>query len=104
MNHSEIISKLIDNRENTLSVKSIEVKFNPDSLGNPCVRVGTLPFYEWSKDKEMTYVLTYGRYLNCELLVYDKQIKNDPSYIIVKGKDNAKKELTKILNRIKRDS
>jgi hypothetical protein len=101
MNQQNIISELITSRNNTLSVKRIEVVFDSQSLGNPKISVGTLPFYEWNEDKEMTYVITYGRYLNCEMLVYDKEIKKDKDFIIVKGQDKAVKVLTKILSEIK---
>lgn len=100
MTNQDIINKLVLDRENTLSVKRIQVNLINGSMGNPCISVGTLPFYDWDKSKEMQYVLCYGRFLNCEMMVYDKQIKKDDSYIIVKGKDNAVNELTKILTKI----
>lgn len=95
----EIIEKLILSRENTLSVKKIEVVKTKGSLGNPKISVGTLPFYEWDKNQQITFVLTYGRFLNCEMLVYDKQIKSDKDFIIVKGIEAAKNELINILNK-----
>ncbi len=96
----EIINTLVTSRDNTLSVKSIEVVKEKNSLGNPCIRVGTLPFYDWDKDKQITFVITYGRYLNCEMLVYDKQIKKDKDYTIVKGIDAAAKVVTDIINKV----
>ncbi len=98
MTNEQIIETLVTKRDNTLSVKSVEVVKNPDSLANPCIRVGTQPFYEWSKEKKITYVITYGRYLNCEMLVYDKQIKADKDYIFAKGIDKAVAVLNKILS------
>ncbi|HEV3223904.1 MAG TPA: hypothetical protein VGZ90_13540 [Puia sp.] len=100
MKNKEIINTLVNNRENNLSVKSVEVVKNKASLSNPKIMVGTKPYYEWSKTKEITFVITYGRYLNCEMLVYDKQIKNDNDFITVIGKTNAAKEVNKIINNI----
>jgi len=99
MTTAEIINKLVTSRDNTLSVKSIEVVKTPGSIGNPCIRVGTLPFYDWDKIKQITYVITYGRYLNCEMLVYDKQIKKDKDYIFAKGIDAAAKVVNEIINK-----
>lgn len=100
MKHSEIINTLVTSRDNTLSVKSIEVVKTKGSMGNPCIRVGTLPFYEWDKVKQITYVITYGRYLNCEMMVYDKQIKKDKDFIFAKGIDEAAKVVTDIINKL----
>lgn len=100
MTTQNIIEKLVVTRDNTLSVKSIEVVKSPGSMGNPCIRVGTLPFYEWDKDKKITFVITYGRYLNCEMMVYDKQIKKDKDYIIVKGIDAAANVVRDIINKV----
>ena len=102
MKNNKIIKTLITDRENTLSVKSIEVVKNVESLANPRIMVGTLPFYEWDQDKTITYVITYGRYLSCNQLVYDKEIKADKDFIYAKGSDEAKKVLTKILDKIKK--
>lgn len=100
MTTTEIIERLILTREHTLSVKRIEVVLTAGSMGNPQISVGTLPYYDWDKVKEMTYVITYGRYLSCELLVYDKQIKKDPDYKIVKGKAAAEKYLRQLIDGI----
>lgn len=100
MNTNEIIKKLIIDRTNDLSVKSVEVVKTYGSMGNPCIRVGTLPFYEWDKVKEMTYVITYGRYLNCEMLVYRKQISTDKDYTIIKGQKEATEIIKNILSNI----
>ena len=100
MQQLELINKLIKNRTNNLSVKTVEVIKEIGSLGNPKISVGTLPYYEWDKEKEITFVLTYGRYLNCNMLVYDKDIKKDKSYVFCKGKKQAITELKKILNTI----
>lgn len=99
MTTQDMIEKLVVTRDNTLSVKSIEVVKTPGSMGNPCLRVGTLPFYDWDKVKQITFVITYGRYLNCEMLVYDKQIKADKDYIIVKGIDAAATTIRDIINK-----
>jgi hypothetical protein len=100
MTKIEIINRLINERENTLLVRKIEVKLNANSLGNPCISVGTLPYYEWNDIKEMEYCITYGRYLNCEMLVYDKATRKDKDYIFIKGKQNAITALSNILDGI----
>lgn len=102
MNRAEIIKTLITDRTNELLVKHIQVNLNPGSLGNPKISVGTTPFYEWNKgkDAQIGFVLTYGRFLNCELLVYNKQIKNDASFIFAKGAKEATKKLNEILDKI----
>ena len=100
MNRAEIINSLIKSRSNELTVKRVQVNLTPGSLGNPSISVGILPYYDWDKVKEPTYIITYGRYLNCEMLVYTKQIKGDKDYLIVKGTDKAVEELNNILNGI----
>lgn len=100
MNKTDIINSLVLSRENKLSVKRIEVTKTANSLGNPNISVGTLPYYDWDKVKEITYVITYGRYLNCEMLVYDKQIKKDSDYKIIKGSQTAAKYLETLLTTI----
>jgi hypothetical protein len=97
MKKQEIINNLIVNRQNNLSVKRVEVVKTKNSLGNPYISVGTLPFYEWDKDKQITFVITYGRYLNCEMMVYSKQIKNDADFVIIKGTKKAIEHLQTIL-------
>lgn len=72
-------------------------------MGNPAISVGTLPYYEWSKEKEMSYVICYGRYLNCEMLVYKSQ-RQDPDFIEVKGKEAAIKVINKIISDIKKQT
>lgn len=101
MKDREIIKYLVTDRENTLSVRKITVNKAGNSLGNPAISVGTLPYYEWSKDRQITFVLTYGRYLNCELLVYDKQIKKDGDYVFATGIKEATKVLTELINKAK---
>ena len=66
-------------------------------MGNPYLRVGTLPYYDWDKDKNITYVIAFGRYLNCSMLVYDKEIKKDKDFVIVKGQQKAIKIVDKML-------
>ena len=100
MKKEEIVEKLITSRKNDLSVKSIEVVWNPSSFGNPRITVGTKPYYEWDKVKEMEYVICYGRYLNCSLLVYDKEIRKDKDFTFVKGEKAAVKKLMEILDKI----
>ena len=101
MTNQEVINRLIIDRENTLSVRRVEVVMTAGSMGNPCISVGTAPYYEWDNHTDMTYVITYGRYLNCEMVVYPKLIKGDKSFITVKGQKAAIAEVTKILEGIK---
>ncbi|MDD5353319.1 MAG: hypothetical protein PHS93_09185 [Candidatus Omnitrophica bacterium] len=82
-----------------MSVRSIIINVNPESLSNPKIMVGTLPYYEWSKDKKITYVITYGRYLNCEMLCYNSY-KNDSSFFETNEQKEAINHLNKILNQI----
>ena len=96
-----VISKLIKDRENELSVFSLPVNIVKNSLGNPNIYVGVIPYYSWYTKKELTFVISYGRYLSVEMLVYGSY-KKDDSFIEVKGKENAIKVLNKILDNIEK--
>jgi hypothetical protein len=100
MKHSDIISQLLD-RKNDLSIKRTQVNLSAGSLGNPSITVGTQPYYDWDKDKRITYIITYGRYLSLEMLVYEKLLKDiAPDYLKTKDRDQAEKYIQDIINRI----
>ena len=95
MEHQAIIDNLL-NRENTLSVRKVTVNLTSGSIGNPQISVGTLPYYEWDKDKRVTYIITYGRFINCEMLVYEKLLK-DIEHLKTKDKDEAQTYIKNII-------
>lgn len=104
MTHEKIIKELITERKENnfaISVKSIPVILNEGSLGNPHIYVGIAPATSFSKDKRETYVITYGRYLNCEMICYETY-KKDKDYFFTKNKNIAVTYLKNILNNIKK--
>lgn len=95
----ETLNELITNRENTLSIKSKIIMLIKDSLGNPRIQVGTIPFYEWQEDKRITYVICYGRYITCEMLVYEKLLSGY-EYLKTQDQQEAKNYIRNILKNI----
>lgn len=87
----KLVNELVT-KENNLRVLSKMVNLTPGSLGNPYIRVGTLPFYDWHKKKQITYVITGGRFLNCDMLVYDAY-KKDKDYFVTKSIKKAKEKV-----------
>ena len=94
---TELVNKLVT-KDNKFIVRSITVNLIPGSLGNPNIRVGSLPFYEWSKKKEMTYVITAGRYLDCRMLT-DKAYLNDKDYFVTTSLKKAQDKVREIIER-----
>ena len=97
MTQEQLIKDFIYNRENTLSVKSIQVKLN-GTIGDPKIYVGTLPYYPLSI-KQMTYVISYGRYLSPEMLCLESY-KKDRGYFYTDSKSRAARKLAEIYNQI----
>jgi hypothetical protein len=98
MTQEQLIKDFIYNRENTLSVKKAQVKIL-DTIGDPSIFVGTIPYHSFSKDKKITYVISYGRYLNCEMLCYGT-FKKDKSFFHTDSKSRASRKLAEIYNQI----
>lgn len=92
----EVLNELITNRENTLSIKSKTITLTKDSLGNPRIQVGTIPYYDWQEDKRITYIICYGRYITCEMLVYEKLL-NGYEYLKTQDQEEAKNYIKAIL-------
>ena len=96
MTQQQIIKDFVYNRENTLSVKSMKINIS-NSVGNPSIFVGTIPNF---KDKnKFSYVISYGRYLNCEMLCYGTY-KKDKGYFETNSKSIASRRIAKIYNEI----
>lgn len=99
----EMTDKKIDNlidqlvtKDNELKVRKISVELLNGSLGNPKISVGTLPFYDFSSDKKITYVITGGRYLDCNMLCYNKY-KGDKDFQVTKSYKQAREIVRKII-------
>jgi hypothetical protein len=96
---NDLIKKMITDRKNTMSVVSVPVIKIKDSLSNPKISIGTLPFYDWSKNQKITFVIVYGRYLDCSMLCYDSY-KNDKDYFVTSDTNVAISKLTEIFNNL----
>ncbi len=94
-NIDKIIDELIQ-KKNELAVRKQTVNLTAGSLGNPKISVGVLPFYEWSKSKKVTYVITGGRYLDCRMLV-DRAYKNDSDFVVTNNYARAKQLVRNII-------
>jgi hypothetical protein len=99
MTPKEVIQYLITDRINDLSVRRATVNLTAGSLGNPQITVGVTPFYDWDKDKRPTFYICYGRYMNTEMLVYQKQLK-DINPFITKDQKEAINKVQEIINSI----
>lgn len=98
MTQEQLIKDFIYNRENTISVKSIQVKLN-GTIGDPQIYVGIAPYFAHSKDKKMTYVISYGRYLSPEMICFEAY-KKDKGYFYTDSKSRAARKLAEIYNQI----
>ena len=98
MTQEQLIKDFIYDRENTISVKSIQVKLN-GTIGDPSIFVGTAPYFAHSKDKKITYVISYGRYLSPNMICFETY-KKDKDYFYTDSKSKAAKQLSKIYNEI----
>lgn len=95
---NQVLTQLLDNRENNLSVKTQVLNLTNGSLGNPRIQVGTLPYYEWDNKKEITYIVCCGRFITCEMLVYEKMMKGY-EFLKTTNKKEAKEYIKKYVNR-----
>lgn len=88
----KLLSDLIDNRENNLSVKTRIMNLTPGSLGGPKIQVGTLPFYDYQPQEaqKLTFIVCCGRFITCEMLVYKSMLK-DFEYLETQDPSEAKK-------------
>jgi len=55
--------------ENELIIYKHTIVKDPYSLANPKISIGILPFYNWSKIKKPTIIIS-TRYLDCRMLAY----------------------------------
>jgi hypothetical protein len=84
-----------------LSVIRLPINLIKNSLGNPSINVGVIPYSSWETKKELTFVISYGRYLSVEMLAYGSYTK-DSGFVEAKGKANAIKVINKILDDIEK--
>lgn len=86
------------NVENKLYVRSQIVTLNANSMANPRVFVGVIPFYSWSKEQKVTYVIT-SRFLNSEMLVYENLLKGI-EHVKTNDPGKAKKAVKNLLKKL----